>query len=87
MHSQVCMLQRILVAPCVVYISDKVVIKAPFLVFLLFVVDVLSGKLACFKELLPWCLLGLHCLMSKEPTKLFGAFVHTVPKSLSFNLC
>ena len=87
MHSQVCMLQRIFVTPCVVYISDKVVIKTHFLVFLLFVVDVLPEKLACFEELLPWCFMGLHCLVSKEPTKLFGAFVHTVPKSLSFNLC
>ena len=47
-----CMLHRIFVATCVVYISDKVVIKAVFLVFLLFVVDVLPGELA---ELLPWC--------------------------------
>ena len=71
-------------APCVVYISEKVVIKAVFHVFLLFLVDGLPGKLACFKELLPWCSQGLHCLVSKEPIKLFGAFVHTVPKSLSF---
>ena len=77
-----CVLQRIFVAPCVVYISDKVVSKL-FLLFP-FCGHVLPGEIACFKELLPWCSLGLHGLVSKESTKLFGAFVHTVPKSLSF---